>query len=235
MTNKRKRDHKVTIASAHAWLVTVVNPLLRGLRIEEDYLGRKAWTWRFHLQRCEVLDRCQDMIPSEYEDNFEDLLGRKPDLDRLVQEHDARLASLQAAFLQAQTQIERSLSRETQRALAKHKATHPTDHPTGAFNAEQLPSLVAQFVLNNVTMDLTAADSTMHAFWNSFGAEFLKSRTTKFAAEVAVVDQAGDALIGSVRKVAKAIRKIRAELCDEYGLPPVPVSIGRQVRFSEQF
>lgn len=230
-----KRNYKVTIERARAWLVTVINPLLQGLRVEEDYLERKAWTWRFHRHRCEVLDFCQDMIPSAYQDNFDDLREKKPDLDELVREHDDRLKSLHAALLTAQTRIEKELAEEVSRALAEHKVAHPDDQPAGAFDEGKLPSLVAQFILNNVTIELTVSDSTMHTFWKSFGEAFLRGRTTKFPAEIAAVDEAGDALLGSVRKVAKTFRKIRTELCDEYGLPPVPLSTERQVRLSEHF
>lgn len=209
-------------ARARAWLQTVVNPLLRTLPIEEDYLKREVWTWRFHLQQCELLQSCRDHVGGLYVENLEDLAARRPELAERMDAHDAKLDDLVRVLAEAERALvgNSEFVKAVEEARASHAAQQPADAPWGAFKPDKLVPLAAQFVLNNVDPELArVSDSTMRNFWFSHHAA-LRRFGQGYLDRIRPV---GKALLGEVIALQKALRAIRVELCDAFDLPPVPV------------
>jgi hypothetical protein len=209
-------------ARARAWLQTVANPLLGTLPIEENYLRQGLWTWRFHLQQCELLQSCRDLVGGLYVENLEDLAVRRPELAERMNAHDARLDELVQALAEAQRDLEAdpAFVQAVEQARAAHAIAQPADAPWGAFKPDKLLPLAAQFVLNSVDPELArVGDSTMRNFWLSHHAEL-----RPFGREhLERIKPVGEALLGEVAALQKALRAFRAELCDAFDLPPVPV------------
>jgi hypothetical protein len=199
-----------------------VNPLLRSLPIEESFLERELWTWRFHLQQCELLQSTRDLVGGLYVENLEDLAARRPELAERLNGHDARLSDLVRALAEAQTTLEAdpAFALAVEQARATHAAAQPADRPWGAFRPDKLLPLAAQFVLNNVDPELArVGDSTMRDFWldhhaalRPFGRRHLER-----------LRPLGKALLHEVTSLQQALQGFRAELCDAHDLPPVPV------------
>jgi hypothetical protein len=209
-------------ARARAWLQTVVNPLLGTLPIEENYLKQELWTWRFHLQQCELLQSCRDLVGGLYVENLEDLAVRRPELAERMNAHDAWLEDLVRALAEAQRalEVDPAFVHAVEQARAAHAIAQPTDAPWGAFKPDKLLPLAAQFVLNDVDPELArVGDSTMRNFWFSHHAAlrpFGRGHLER-------IRPIGRALLGEVTALQQALRAFRVELCDAFDLPPVPV------------
>lgn len=209
-------------ARARAWVQTVVDPLLRGLAIEEECLAHGRWTWRFHLQQCELLQSCSDLVGGLYVENLEDLAGKRPDLGARLEAHDARLEELVQALGRAQHGLEDDASfvQAVEEARARHAVEHPADRPWEPFGADRLRSLAAQYALNDVTPELARAeDGAMREFWPRHHVP-LRARA---GSRLGVVRPLGQALLEEVRVLRQLLASFRTELCTAFDLPPVPV------------
>lgn len=208
---------------AQAWIVTAINPLLRALPVEENYLSERIWTWRFNSERCELLWPCREMVPTLYADNLVDLLAQNQRLEELAARHDRSLAELLKQLRLAQQALETDpgFCEAVDNAIAAHSHTVPDDRPWGAFRPDQAVSLVAQFVINHVS---DPSGTSMDRFWQAHGAEFRSFHDRPGPSTyLHLVDQRGAAMLIRVRRLTKELRSLRDELCNEFGLPPIPL------------
>lgn len=228
MSTKASDGTKTSSERARAWLVTVINPLLGALELEEGYLSRERWTWRFHLEECELLQPCRTMVPSMYSENFDDMLRKRPDLTEVVRGHDAALGALLAELLAAQKALEAdgAFQNVVRTLLDEHRTAEASDEPWGAFAPEKIVPLTAQYVLNGITESYQG--ETMFRFWNRHGERF----RAEFASYAERIEPHGARLLQQVQALRQALTALKYALCDEHDLPPVPLS---QVPFPERF
>ncbi len=79
-----------------AWFDTVLNPLLRALRVERELLVKRDWTWRFRPGGLESIRPVRAYIDPEARDNLEQVRELNPFTARVMDLHDRGVAELSA-------------------------------------------------------------------------------------------------------------------------------------------
>src|SRR3989442_11344270 len=81
-----------------AWLITVINPLLTGLKAEQLTLRNRRWTWHSSTGFFESVRHVVEYIDKTYEPNFDAFLDWYPAISKALRKHDATVDSLAEEF-----------------------------------------------------------------------------------------------------------------------------------------
>lgn len=224
-SDRTKTARRPTKELARTWLVTVINPVIQGLRKEKVWLLRRSWTWRHSTATFEYLWPLEAYVSPVYSDNLSAFLRWYPEAEGSFRDHDAALGTLAAA---AQGLFNRLLeAREFTAAVSEADANAARadvnlEEAHGAVAAEQWPRLLAEYLINNVR---SLADYyTTAAYWRVAGEGILHVRDAESLREpFAALDLAGDMLLQATERAGGALRAIRERYTERFGLPPVPI------------
>jgi hypothetical protein len=86
---------------ARTWILTVINPIIVGVRQEKPFLTPKNWTWRYVSSGFEHLWPLEHYVDFLYRDNYVAFLAHYADVGRSVGRHDGALMSLAVACREA--------------------------------------------------------------------------------------------------------------------------------------
>jgi hypothetical protein len=192
-----------------AWIYTALNPILEACRREHELLVVGDASWRHAGADLAHVHRVEDRLSWSGRQNLADLLVFAPDLARLIDEHDqARLALLRAASL------------AQQRLLANRRfrgAIHATRHVVRGVSEDELAAGVAERLVNAGAGDPLGP---AHAIWSAAHSALLP-----FAEEAAAaVGPPVKAIERAAVELGKAAVELRRRLCDDFDLPPAPIS-----------
>jgi hypothetical protein len=210
---------------ARTWLLTVINPILDGLRREKVWLARRNWTWRAANNSFEQLWPAATYVEARYQDNVEPFLSEYRTAARSLSEHDQLVKGLadacQAAFriLLGSAVFQAAEAEATNAAL---EAGIVVDEARGAVPAEQWSRLLAEYVVNGV-QSLPSHYSTAR-FWAVAGPTLLATtHHPQLHAEFNNVGETGQKLLEAVDRCLSAFNGIRAEYTRRFALAPVPL------------
>ena len=80
-----------------AWIYSVINPLLEGLRIEATFLARENWTFRRYNRELEFIRPARILVGHVSLPNLEDLEKSKPDTQKVIERREAQREKLRDA------------------------------------------------------------------------------------------------------------------------------------------
>jgi hypothetical protein len=205
---------EVSPSIIRAWLDTVLNPLIYGLRIESSVLHQGNLTWRFRLGRPVSLVPVRSLLMDAFHDNLDQFLISHPECVAPMKEHDTRLELLIESCRKLESTLINSVEmRELFQRLTTPEALGGRDIAEifRAIRPEDRLKVVAELMINSVS-ELPGYYS-MADFWYVHHAEFLKLReipaiwpfwkTTYHAAER--LWQEVDLLIDLLKKVQQEL------------------------------
>jgi hypothetical protein len=204
---------------ARAWFDTALNPLIRGLRTEAEFIEHGNLTWRMHNEQFVCLFPVREQISVEAWDNFEQFLSIYPSLSEVLDRHDSALQTLHErvsefyAALVHHPQLAEMLRR------AMETESRLRDAVTGNRVAE-LPRYVAEYIVNDLG---TLPDyNSIASFWNDKSSEFLALRERPEIQPLwEAVKQARSEFGRGVEALTKAITDVRKELSFKLDVPIV--------------
>ena len=204
-----------------AWVYTVVNPVLEGLRIESAFLGKKNWTFRFRSGELEFVRPLDEYVEFAAKPNLEDFLESNQEDTRIMAGRDQARNVLREecraahAYLAGQEAFQQKVSScGDQFTGAGEFGLEVTHMPRGEFH-----KLVAEWIINNIR-SLPEHYGTSR-FWSQFGDELMAFRIGEVFQQA---DQAGALLQRSNDEVSARLRETRKQLAEEHDVPFAPYS-----------
>ena len=234
--NLMRQEHYPSHAIVEAWRDVVINPLLGMLASEHAYLERKKWTWDVYGRELQELHHVGEH--SGFSGNHEEFLAEYPDLQAVLDDHDA---AVDEVYLRCKTlfqEIRRSsylldiyLKTTTSAALQEVKAAYAqrlgqyeTDEALlqalfgQTTSRDEHLALLAQYIVNG-TGDLPH-NYTTHPFWNTHKDKFLVLPEYPPLSEYRVAaDRARQQLLARGGTLIKMMKQIRSELSRQHGIP----------------
>ena len=202
-----------------AWIYSVINPLLDGLRIEASFLARRNWTFRRYNRNLEFIRPMQAFVAYQSRPNWDDLMTSNPPVRASVDEREARREDLRkacnAAFEELiEVQEFQSKVSEYLNAFVKESG----EIAASIFNPKIEPyEGVAEIIVNNV-VELPDHYGP-HLFWSRFRDDLIQFRRgPKFE----YADQAGLKLQRSNDDLSAELIRLRSDLAAEYDIPWAP-------------
>lgn len=201
-----------------AWIYSVINPLLEGLRIEATFLARENWTFRRYNQELEFIRPARILVGHMSAPNLEDLEKSKPDTQKVIERREAQREKLRdacrAAFdtLAANPDFQRKVSDAFQaRESESPGETAQLLHPAVPFY-----EVMAESVVNKGGVPDHAR---VYPFWSRFKDEFMRFRT---GTEFDKADHAGRELAKCNNHLSNELTQLRGALAEEYDIPWAP-------------
>jgi hypothetical protein len=201
-----------------AWIYSVINPLLEGLRIEATFLAKENWTFRRYNRDLEFIRPVPVLIGYKSRPNLEDLATSKPQTRKAIQRREAQREKLRdgcrAAFdtLAANPDFQREVSEALQAVESERPGeTENLTHPGVPFH-----EVIAEVVVNKGGVPDHAG---IYPFWSRFRGQFMSFRV---GAEFDAADQAGRELKDYNDDLERELTQLRSALADEYDIPWAP-------------
>jgi hypothetical protein len=202
-----------------AWIYSVINPLLEGLRIEASFLGRRNWTFRRYNRDLEFIRPILAFVDYQSRPNWVDFVTSNPAIRKPVEDREARREELRkacnAAFEElARVKDFRQKVKECLDAFAKEAPERDVSpfHP----NVEPHEG-VAEIIVNNITE--LPYHYGPHRFWSRFRDDLMQFRRGPTFENA---DRAGVELERSNDNLSAELTKLRSELGAEYDIPWAP-------------
>lgn len=187
-----------------AWLNTVIDPLLRSLRVEREFLSRPSWTFRPFIEDFEYLTPTANVFGTIYRANADQLARYVRRFGDLRERHDRALDALRTACRAAFDDVVRH---DQLQALV---AGWPSEEAAA----------VASYVVNGVRT--LPSHYTRSAEWNRRAPEFLAVRKLdELSGRFTAVDESGRAVALVVEEFIDFLSRQQADLADAHGLPAV--------------
>jgi hypothetical protein len=193
-------------ALVRAWFDTVLNPLIRGLGTEREFLEQGNLTWRSDGQRFAALAPVRDYIVPDAWPNLDQFLSIHGDLRDLLDRHDSALCALheRTANLHATLKADQKLVRMLDSG--------------GGEGAAGLAPYIAEYIVNNA--EKLPDYYTTAPLWNKISPQFLALRADDgLRSLVDAVDMARRDLLVAVNDLLDATAKLRRELSFELDVP----------------
>ncbi len=232
-TIKSKKTRQVGPQIVRAWFDTVLNPLIRALEAEQEWLAKMNPTWRFQPSGLEALRHIRAHLDPWAWDNAEQFFEFYPEVKKAALEHDESVNLLTDSCRRLQQVIvESSDLREVyhRTTSADSLATLNTtlQNLFGSYPEEDHLALLAQHVVNN-TGELFGYYTTS-TLWNKYKDEFLAilHRPSIRGQHEETFEQIRD-LQARTEKLARLLREKRLELSLEHDVPyvtPVTTTAG---------
>ena len=228
--NRSKGKKRLVVGKniVRAWFDTVINPLLQSLRIEEEHLERKNWSWQFRPGGLESIRNVRAHLDLEVWDNLEHFLGFYPKIGKAVQTHDEGVSLLTKKCRALQLAIENSSALRT----IYRKATSPEslsklgrtlEQLFGSYPLDDHLKLLTQYIVNN-SGDLPDYYYTA-PLWNNHRDEFLAVLNTPLARRHSEeTAKAGESLQRYVKLLHRLLTETRLHLSLEHDVPYVTAS-----------
>jgi len=207
---------------AKAWVVTVINPILDGLRTGRYRLAQKNWSWRYRTGGFEYIWPIAGYVEVRYHANYEEFCRCYPRAARLISQHDEQLNRLAEALNQAYEQVLHLPRFQDTFRQAKERYEANFAQVWGGLPEQDGPKLVAEHILNNITEPLYGY--TDQSYWEQFGSEFLALREDPaLRPTVEEIGKLGEQLARLVDALEIELKSLRSEYARKFDIPPVPV------------
>jgi hypothetical protein len=214
------------------WFDTVLNPILTGLRVQQEYLAKANWTWRYRGSQFEVIAPAVSYIDIRFRDNYEHLIAYETSIqDRLI-EHGKQVEQLRKACKKLQSTLQQNqklhelYKRYTSPEVLEKLGT-TTDKMFGGYSIEDHIAYLAQLIINST--DELPDYYTAHPIWNRYREEFIgilnepENRHIEEAISIAVEELKSMNLM-----LISEINRLRLQLSNEFGEPFISVEAGRE-------
>ncbi|MGA3096610.1 MAG: hypothetical protein ABSF25_09175 [Bryobacteraceae bacterium] len=206
-----------------AWFDTVFHYALRGLEHERNFLERRNWTYRFHLDALEYLAPLAEHLPGSARDNLEQFLSFFPAIRILIDEHNygtARLArtcsEFHAALLASPRfdEVYASVEAEAPVKLDGEFRSH-----FGAFSTkDHFRGLLAEYLVNNIREN--PGYYTTARLWKRYSEQFFSVLDEPgLASHRQAADACGHGLSEAVVKLAGRLKESRSDLSLKFDVP----------------
>jgi len=197
-----------------AWIYTVINPLLEGLRIEETFLARNNWTFRRYNRELEFIRPARILIGYKSVPNLEDLTASKPDMGEAIKDRETRREKLRAG---CEAAFEALIAEpDFRQRVDNAKRESPGEARTLEHPAVPFYEVVAEAVVNHGGVPSHAG---FYPFWSRFQSEFLSLRIGP-AFEAA--DQAGREFRECNDDLERKLTQLRSALAEDDDIPWAP-------------
>ncbi len=224
-TRTTRRSRKPSKELARTWLVSVINPLVRSLEIEESFLRRRQWSWNASTETFEYIRFASDYVDSIFQPNFVAFKEWYAEARKRLDNHDRGVRELNADC----REVYQKLLTNEAFLLAVQNADQMAaaqglmlDSIRGGLPGPAWPSVLAQYLINN-TESLPSNYSTSE-YWNRCGAAIREVRTfPAFALDFAEAERAGSRLLKATERVIDGLKELRNSYVHDFGLPPVPL------------
>lgn len=219
-----------------AWFDTIINPLIQALEVEEHFLSKGNWTWRFHTSRFEHLAPIQDHLTLQGRVNLEQFVFFESEAGQRIREHDDAIENLRTcckaleAILVQAIEALRPLALTTTQALADIQVwvqqfpVREADNDLQQFVKEypdpKWSQLLAQYILNH--QEELPRHYTTSGFWNQYRHNFLKLLeypASSIQVPYRAVMNAGRSLEVRVSELVKNLKVVRNRLSIEHDVP----------------
>jgi hypothetical protein len=216
-----------------AWVYTVINPVIEGLRRELELLEKGNLSWRFYSRKCEYIRSIRDYVDTSQWPNYEDFLADPTNegFRDNFHSHDQALGKVESAAAGFFDGLMHSdlFQRQVQEFLTEYQANgignpkYPGLDPVD----RDLPKYVAEYLINRV--ELLPDHYMTHAFWAGY-----RDRFDLSAKEFELYQQRESyqlltkarASMGDVsRQVLSSLEHHRNSLCREFDIPFAPVVV----------
>ncbi len=204
-----------------AWFDTVINPLLRGLSRERQFLEKRNWTYRVHTGRLEEIDGIYRLLPMDAPENLVQLGEFFPDTLRFVKAHDAQVDQLRTSCRECAKAIRESQLFQRQFSAMAAKAGDDLSSHFGAYSSlDDRESLIAEHIVNN--RGPLPDHYATHQLWNEYRERFAKvSKDGAVAKAQGHCKDAGDALLKTIDDFLIFLKTTRSRLSLEKDVPIV--------------
>jgi hypothetical protein len=201
-----------------AWIYSVINPLLEGLRIEAAFLGRENWTFRRYNRDLEFIRPVRILIGYKSIPNLDDLTNSKPATQKAIERRDAQRDKLRDACRTAFDALAASpdFQRKVSDALQIVESETPGETSRLIHPAVKAHEVIAELVVNRGGIPDHAGT---YPFWSRFRSEFMPFRV---GAEFDAADQAGRELEKCNNDLALELKQLRGALAEQYDIPWAP-------------
>ena len=202
-----------------AWIYSVINPLLEGLRIEASFLGRRNWTFRRYNRDLEFIRPLEAYVDYQSRPNWEDFIVSNPAIEEMVEDRGARREDLRKACNTAFEDLARVTDfRQKVEECLDALAKETPDRDVSPFHPNVEPHEgVAEIIVNNIAE--LPYHYGPHRFCSRFRDDLMQFRRgPKFQD----ADQAGVEFKRSNDNLFAELIKVRSNLAAEYDIPWAP-------------
>jgi len=212
-----------------AWFETVINPIVRSLSVEQDYLTKKYWTWQAMPGRLESIRRIDDMIPAGYQPNLRQFEKYHPKIKESIGFHDDAVVVLFVACKNMARVILDSGALKpvfdevtTESALAEVGRGINDLFFSSTDESERL-GWIAQEIINGTKS--VPSYISHSALWNKYRDKFMEVLKHPEVGEAHVqVEHAGEDLLKKASRLSELLTEAREDLSIQHDVPPVPMS-----------
>jgi hypothetical protein len=201
-----------------AWIYSVINPLLEGLRIEAMFLARENWTFRRYNRELEFIRPVPILVGHASLPNLEDLANCKPDTKEVIGRREAQREKLRDACRAAFDTLAANpdFQNEVSDTLQVMESERPGETTRLVHPAVNFYEVMAELVVNKGGVPDHAG---VYPFWSRFKDEFMRFRT---GAEFDNADHAGHELEKCNNSLSNELIQLRGALAEEYDIPWAP-------------
>lgn len=201
-----------------AWIYSVINPLLEGLRIEDTFLARGNWTFRRYSRDLEFIRPVPILVGYKERPNFEDFVSSNPKAKEEIDRRDAQREELRDACRVAFDSLADNpdFQREVSECFQEVEAEKPGETSRFVHPAVKPHEVVAETVLNK---GFVPDHAGFYPFWSRFRDKLMRFRK---GAQFENADQAGDKLKTSNDALSLELSQLRSALAEEYDIPWAP-------------
>jgi hypothetical protein len=197
----------------------VLNPLIEAVDYETHLLGRGSLTWAFYIRGPERLKPIADYMGGSSR-ALEDLMRARPEIQAPLEQHDEMLERATAAATKAHDALLATpeFARLVMSKLEQYEKgrTPPKPPPSGAFDADQLPLLVADRLVNND--DEVGGRYTDAEFWNMNRQAFMELAS---GPEFVALRSTVAGFLRQDRELLTRLKDWHFELVEEFDVEPV--------------
>jgi len=193
-----------------AWVYTVINPVLEGLRIESAFLQKRNWTFRFRSGDLEFVRPVAAYVEFRSQPNLEDFLESNQEDRRIITGRDQSREVLREKCQEAFAYL-------TGQETFRQKVSSCAEQFKGEFRTEVADKMVAELIINNIKSEPEHYGTSR--FWSQHREELMAFRTGEVFQQA---DQAGEQLVENNKQVSARLRDTRKQLAEEHDVPFAP-------------
>lgn len=196
-----------------AWVYTVINPVLEGLKIEEAFLGRQNWTFRFRGGDLEFIRPVEEYVEFAGKPSLEDFLDSNSTDKKSIENRDQAREALRERCQRAFEYLAGSADFRQEVSSCIEEFGNSDD----LRNEPEFHNLMSERVVNNIpALPHYYADAT---FWFRFRDRLMKFRKGDVFEQA---DRAGAHLVQSNQELSTTLRATRKQQAKDNDVPFAP-------------
>jgi len=224
---KAKRKQRIKENVAKAFVYTVINPILEGIKSELSWLQQKKYFWQFQSRSFEYIFPIVAHVGIRYFDHLELFQSYYPEISSLMRSHDEKIEELSSLLSNAYDEIIKldDYKSKFEEARKNWEAKGKDfNNIWGAYQSSYGLNIIAEFSLNN-RQELDPTLYRTAPFWNEYRNEFLQVRQNeKIKAYIDKMDIKTDEIIKIVENLCLELKTLRNEYAAKYDIPPIPLN-----------